>query len=257
MKKILSLLIVSQLLIGCAEKNTPGTIDFGPFTIYAPAGWHEVSLQGIDSYVGRLTNEVDTLTFDYGWYSYDLGREDPFTHLFALDTINGKIATVIKPKITGQGTIGIYIVDAYKNNRFNLIGSNIQDEQTIWKIFKSIQFPDSDTIINSENNTPNFTSKEYSLSSKNIFKANCASCHHISDRYLTGPGFATIEKDRFNQWFFDNSFVYTPERPNDNMGPEYHRKMYEYFTAPDFQLIIALLKTEADTMGPTDKIKGK
>lgn len=242
MTRTLIILIISQLLIGCTRQDQPKTIDFGSFTIQAPAGWNKIEFQGIDSYVGGLTDRTDTLTFDYGWYSYDFGYEDTDTHLFTIDTINGKTATLIRPMIPGQGTIGMYIDNAYKDNHFNLIGNDIGNELAIFDIFKSVKFKDSDTTVNSLQFAQNFKTTKYPPSAKQIFKMNCASCHHISDRQLIGPGMTTIQKDRFDKWFFDTLFVYIPQMPNEKMGTDYHRRMFEHLTDQDIQLIKGLLK---------------
>ena len=235
-------MIVSQLLISCTGQDRPKTIDFGSFTIPAPAGWNKIEFQGIDSYVGGLTNGTDTLTFDYGWYSYDFGYEDTDAHLIKIDTINGKTATLIKPRISGHGTIRMYINNAYKGNYFNLVGSDIQNELTVFDIFKSVKFKDSNTTVNSLNFAQNFKASKYPPSAEQIFKRNCASCHHISDIQLIGPGMTTMRKDRFDKWFFDTLFVYTPQTPNEKMGTDYHRKMFEHLTDQDIQLIKGLLK---------------
>lgn len=235
-------MIVSQLLISCTGQDRPKTIDFGSFTIHAPAGWKKIVFQGIDSYVGGLTNGRDTLIFDYGWYSYDFGCEDVDTHLFKIDTINGKTATLIKPRISGNGTIGMYINNAYKDNHFNLVGSDIQNELTVFDIFKSVRFKDSDTTLNSLHFAQNFKATKYPPSAKKIFKMNCAPCHHISDRQLIGPGMTTMRKDRFDKWFFDTLFVYTPQTPNEKMGTDFHRRMFEHLADQDIQLIKGLLK---------------
>ena len=132
------------------EKSNNEKFNFRAFAIELPTDWRKIEFNGIDSYVGGITNGIDSLTFDYGWYSYSLTEENKKSQLFATDTINGKIAYLTKPKITGNGTIGIYIEKAFKENRFNLIGKDIENEELILDIFKSIKFKDSDTLLNSK-----------------------------------------------------------------------------------------------------------
>ena len=132
------------------EKSNNGMFNFGAFAIELPTDWRKVEFDGIDSKVGGITNGIDSLTFDYGWYSYPLNKENKETQLFATDTINGKIAYITKPIKTGNGTIGIYIENAFKENHFNLIGKDIENEELILDIFKSIKFMDSDTLLNSK-----------------------------------------------------------------------------------------------------------
>lgn len=132
------------------EKANNDKFNFGAFAIELPADWRKIEFNGIDSHVGGITNGIDSLTFDYGRYSYSLTKENNESQLFATDTINGKIAFLTKPKIAGNGTIGIYIEKAFKENRFNLIGKDIENEELILDIFKSIKFKDSDTLLNSK-----------------------------------------------------------------------------------------------------------
>lgn len=138
------------LYISNSQKSDNNNFNFGAFSIYIPENWKKIEYNGMDSYVGGITNGKDSLTFDYGWYSYNFSDEDREKQLFTTDTVNGKIALITKPKESGKGTIGIYIKKAYKKNRFNLIGKNISDEDLVFNIFKSIKFRDSDTTLNSK-----------------------------------------------------------------------------------------------------------
>ena len=132
------------------EKSNNDKFNFRNFAIKLPTDWQKIEFNGMDSYVGGITNGMDSLTFDYGLYSYSLNEENKENQLFATDTINGKIAYLTKPKTNGNGTIGIYIEEAFKDNRFNLIGKNIKNEELILNIFKSLKFKDSDTLMNSK-----------------------------------------------------------------------------------------------------------
>jgi len=223
-----------QLFAGCRNELPQRVLDFSVFTVYVPAGWYKIDLQGIDSYVGGLTNGTDSLTFDYGWYSYDFGSEDMDKHLFATDTVNGKMATLVKPVKAGRGTVGIYIRNAYRENHFNLIGSHIKDEPAVFRIFQSIRFPDSDTTVNAVRFAQKFKTTKYPPSAKAIFNMNCASCHNTSDQPLTGPGFATIDPKRFQDWFFDTSLVYSPP---SNMGTEFHRKTFQSLSKEELEIL--------------------
>ncbi len=156
------------LLTACSSKNNPGNsidktgasfkiIDFNAFQIKAPGKWQKIKLQGIDSYVGGLTDGKDTLTFDFGQYSNDL-TEDADKQLYSNDTINGKFGIVTKPKITGKGILGVYFNNV-DGERFNLYTFNSNNEDTIIAIFQTIKFKTSDTTINSK--LLKFTSREF------------------------------------------------------------------------------------------------
>ncbi|UKM66160.2 cytochrome c [Flavobacteriaceae bacterium GSB9] len=223
-----------------SQKSNNDDFNFGAFHIKIPEHWKKIEFDGIDSYVGGITNGNDSLTFDYGWYSYDFSYEDGEKQLFATDTINGKIALITKPKETGNGTIGIYIEKAYKENRFNLIGKNIADEDLILEIFKSIKFKDSDTTLNSE--SIGFSNKITPYSGRSLFYANCAACHH-KNKNMTGPAFGGIKELEFKKWILDSKDL--NEIDKTEFGISYHRKAFgKLLTENEIEKLIEYSKSE-------------
>lgn len=74
---------VTILLASCTgnKQSNDGTklLDYKYFTIRVPKSWKRVDAKGIDSYVGEIHIDSNTIiTFDLGWYSNDLveGSED-------------------------------------------------------------------------------------------------------------------------------------------------------------------------------------
>ncbi|MEO6883298.1 MAG: hypothetical protein ABI199_04650 [Bacteroidia bacterium] len=140
------------------QKNTSPLqiIDFfGDFQMKTPRNWHKFKLQGIDSYIGGITNGRDTLTFDFGPYSDDFS--DIYeTQMYANDTINGKFGIITKPKIKEKGYVGVYLENVnVGRDRFNLItqskkNEDVKNEDTIISIFQTIKFKNSDTTKNSQ-----------------------------------------------------------------------------------------------------------
>ncbi len=237
--RILLFMAIIYQCTSCQDKSAGQfiTIDFGGFTLVAPAGWNKLEIRGIDSYVGGLSNGIDTLIFDFGDYSYDFRDENPDKQLFAVDTVNGKIVSMTKPRKAGDGTIGIYINHAYDDSHFNLIGSGIHDEQTVFEIFRSIRFKDSDTTVNAVLFAQKFKQTKYP-SVKTLFVMNCAGCHSNSDQTLVGPGLTNIDPHRFFRWFFDTSYAYTPNSPNDSYGTGYHRSAFYDLSREDVEALI-------------------
>ncbi|MFI8379085.1 c-type cytochrome [Leeuwenhoekiella sp. NPDC079379] len=215
-------------------------IDFGVFSMIIPHDWEKIKYKGIDSYVGGITNGTDSLTFDYGWYSYDFSDEDGENQLFATDTINGKIALLTKPKEVGNGTIGIYIEKAYKENRFNLIGQNIADENQIFYIFKSLKFKDSDTAVNSKN--IEFSNKITAYSGRSLFYTNCAACHQ-KNKNMIGPAFASIDAVEFKKWILDSTNLVKTD--TTKWGINYHRKAFgKLITENEIEKLIEYSKSK-------------
>jgi hypothetical protein len=217
-----------------------GIIDFKAFEVKVPENWRKIELNGIDSYVGGITNGIHTLTFDYGMYSYDFKSENKATQLFATDTINGKIALITKPKKAGNGTLGIYIENAYKQNKFNLIGENIYDEKTILNIFKTLKFKDSDTLKNSKK--IEFSNKITPYSEKYLFKVNCASCHHKYKRFI-GPAFSELKEGKIRKWLLDSTDIKIKD--TFEFGTKYHREKFgKRLTKNEIKKLIQFSKTE-------------
>jgi hypothetical protein len=165
----------------------------------APYGWEKFNQKGIDSYVGGLTNGEDSLFFDYGWYSPEIGDEDHAKHMYGLDTINGLGAHLVIPVKSGDGYIGMYM-PVNEQDKFSIIGHNIQETETILKIFKSIVFEESDTSKNG-----NLTIGKFKLypsgTGRSLFSQNCASCHAVN-RNLTGPALSARVEIRSNDWIY-------------------------------------------------------
>jgi hypothetical protein len=144
MRLYLFLLVLVFFYTSCSDK--PQTewkkLDFLVFTLDAPSDWKIIEKQCIDSYIGGLTDGNDTLIFDIGWYSTEVGEEEPEMHKFVIDTINGKAANIVIPKMDGKGVIAMSIPNL-KDNRthFWLGGRNIRGSTLVLKMFKSVQFP--------------------------------------------------------------------------------------------------------------------
>lgn len=138
---VLSCILLILLQISCKDDIAPvvQVLDLNTFRVEVPDTWKDVPGQGYDSQVGQLTNGIDVLNYDYGWYSYTLRNETSATHFRTATTIDGHPALIVRPKKTGKGIIGLY-VEINGENGLNLIGRDIHDEETIIRIFQSVRF---------------------------------------------------------------------------------------------------------------------
>lgn len=195
--RLITILLI--LTISCKTRKADWqTLDLGPFQLKTPQGWRIFKEKGIDSYVGGLTNGNDSLWFDYGPYSPDIGDEDPKKHRFGQDTINGLIARLVIPTYPGDGYVRMYI-PVNKHDKFSISGHNIQSTDSILKIFKSIVFEESDTTKNSLLTLDKF--KEYPHGSgKTLFQQHCASCHQLNKTH--GPPLHEIMEERTTDWLY-------------------------------------------------------
>ncbi|WP_121357764.1 c-type cytochrome [Flavisolibacter nicotianae] len=192
--------IILSLTVSC-KTQTSGwqTLDFGVFKLKTPQGWKKFDENGVDSYVGGLTNGKDSLWFDYGWYSPDIGEEDPKMHKFGQDTINGLKARLAIPIEPGKGYIRMFI-PVNSQDKFSISGHGILQTDTILKIYRSIVFKESDTSIN--NNLAVDSFKIFpNGNGRTLFLANCASCHSVT-KTLTGPALTDRIIVRSNEWIF-------------------------------------------------------
>lgn len=195
------LIILSILFAtGCIRKKADyHWLDFDSFRLKTPSGWNKFELQGIDSYVGGLTDGRDTLRFDYGWYSPQVGEEDPTTHLFARDTVNGLMADIVIPAKERFGYIGMFVrVDP--QNKFSIMGHNVSSTDTVLAIFKSAVFETSDTLVNGKLPFTNFK-KNPNGNGKLLYMNKCVTCHSL-DKDLTGPALISVMGKRSVEWLF-------------------------------------------------------
>lgn len=251
--KSIYLALIFLMLFGCVSETAKKHLDFGAFHMETPHDWTKFKLQGIDSYVGGITNGEDTLRFDYGWYSSDFGRENPDLHRYSHDTINGKSALIIRPVLPGQGRIGIYIDKAKGKNRFNLVGSNIKNETVVLEIFKSIYFEGSQITTVSENFGENFEPHTQERRNKNLFENTCGSCHLLNDKYSLGPGLQNLTRSKFDYWLTDS--LPLPDSTNTTFvaGPTFHRNIGQSLTMKKKEMLRSLFQRDSLLFQPLNK----
>ncbi|MEO0895214.1 MAG: hypothetical protein AAFY71_02260 [Bacteroidota bacterium] len=199
-------------------------IDFGAFQIITDRDVKGFTFKGIDSYVGMICNKIDSFYFDYGWYSGDLRTEYYPDHQLCQDTVNGKVVYVLSPinEEVEDNQVGIYVEQAYKDNRFTLAGRDIVDVQGGLNMFSTLMFHDSrkksKPLVHGKNCSQGETPTM-------IFYKRCSSCHSKYNMKLVGPiichltfeesvAFFSMKDARFKA---DSSFSF-------RQGPAYHRK---------------------------------
>lgn len=110
------------------------------FTLWLPAGWYVVELQGIDSYVGQITNGTTTFYFDYGIYSTHLIREGDTRYTVTYEEIDNDDAELIRPK-TAEGNIsGVYIDHGSKDLTISATGLSSTNTDLLFNIARTVQF---------------------------------------------------------------------------------------------------------------------
>ncbi|NBP68860.1 MAG: hypothetical protein EBR30_20210 [Cytophagia bacterium] len=117
-------------------------IKLGALSLETPKTYLYTKLSGIDSQVGQVNNQTDTLLFDFGLYSYDFRNEISDADFDSWTTrIDGRLFTIIKRK-DGLGPVGAYTSDISNERRFNITCLDCSDTETALKIFETIKFRD-------------------------------------------------------------------------------------------------------------------
>lgn len=109
-------------------------IDLRKFTVNTPRDFKFHQQEGIDSYVGLITNETDSIEFDYGWYSNDLTAED--WHL-TTERVNGRKAVIGYSNSFGTA---IHFPNLGNDNSLTVYAGTMSKE-TALDIFRTIKIP--------------------------------------------------------------------------------------------------------------------
>lgn len=205
------MLLFLLAIYACREARQDYQIlDFGSFKMIAKKGWNIFREKGIDSYVGGLTNGKDSLWFDYGWYSQQIGNYPDSNSLYVLAIINGLEAMFQRSKTIPGGNVAMSISKIGINYKFYIGGENLSHPDEIITMLRTITFEESDTTKNT-----NLVFAPYSTqfinSGANIFQSYCANCHNPI-REATGPPLnSELLAQRTEEWlmlfFFEREKV--------------------------------------------------
>lgn len=133
-------LIVDQDYYGPAKNENWHTIKLRSFSIETPVTFRFLKYNGIDSYVGRITNGIDNLTFDYGWYSNDLSEFDTVQGVqVSMEIINGRKIKIVK-ELKEAGVVGMYTEDLGNDNRLSILCMNCQNLNEKVQMFRTLKF---------------------------------------------------------------------------------------------------------------------
>lgn len=113
-------------------------LNFQSFTLTAPNNWKAFTQVGFDSQVGGITNGLDTLFYDYGWYSYNFSKETAATHYRQSRVLDNRPALLVIPKVQGQGLTGAYL-EVDQMNKLSMF-SRSPSEDTLVKIIETVKF---------------------------------------------------------------------------------------------------------------------
>jgi len=202
-------------------------VDLGVFSVNTPVRFEYIRQQGIDSYVGIITDNIDTISFDYGWYSNDLKGEE---YLRSLDTINGVPAIVVFSK---QDNIGVHFPNTYRGDNKLTLYTKSDKKDLIFEIFKTVQFQGI------SGNTSEQLGGNIKSSSP-LFQQNCKACHRINT-ILVGPALNGVVKRRGEKWFSEwvkNPMMFVETNPEaKKVFEKYGEIIHPSFNFSDDQIV--------------------
>ncbi len=144
------LLLVFSACNNSSEQNPELTkeLDILSFTVNTPDDWDWQQDQGIDTFIGRITNNTETIFFDMGLLSFgELENvvEDERTLSFQNLTIDGVSAKIVKERThegdnSGETRLSAYIDAGDRVHLNRLFVFDPKDEELILDIFKSHKF---------------------------------------------------------------------------------------------------------------------
>ena len=136
--------------------------------LQAPKGFRAKTLQGIDSEPGVINSKQDSiyLQFDSGTEMmkkrdcsftnniekakesiekgfYKTFYKIPSEHIAYVDTIDNKVAIIVRPTMSGHGTVAINISDCKTGEWLGITGTDLTlvKENIVLDIFKTIKLP--------------------------------------------------------------------------------------------------------------------
>ena len=136
-------------LVGCSNSTSevdnplfPQELVISSFRVQTPSGWEWVQDQGIDTFVGRIYNNEDTIYFDMGYHSFgglELVEKSTRNISFQPTAING-VPAIIEKEYTAEGEsngeirLSVYI-DAGNRQRLNRLYSLTQKMRKRYWLF--------------------------------------------------------------------------------------------------------------------------
>ncbi|MEQ8472216.1 MAG: hypothetical protein RIC35_13575 [Marinoscillum sp.] len=106
-------------------------IDLGRFSLQTPNKFKYVEQEGIDSFVGLITDGTDSLEFDFGWYSNDLTSED---WRLTTQQVNGRKADIGYSTTFGTA---VHFPNLGNDNSLTFYAGTMPEE-TALEIFRTI-----------------------------------------------------------------------------------------------------------------------
>lgn len=236
-----SLLSTSLFLLACQHSRTVDEsrwkrLDYGEFTLQAPPGWKKFTEQGVDSYVGGLTDGKDSLEFDYGWYSAELSPRDvDSTHLYASDSIDGYEAVLAIPKRDSTAPVELSM-DLPDHIRLSF-GGFVHDPRAAIAIFQSLRFKQGDTTRNTPVTTDQFTAS-FPKTGHSMFQMVCSDCHSRT-RFQGAPA---LTPELVNQLGKDSIYRFLTHRSTAPDSSTFHCPVFTGWSRDDIDRIVAYLR---------------
>lgn len=193
-------------------------MDLGAFSISTPERYLFRQRQGIDSYVGEITDGESIIYFDYGWYSGNLDGRNPETNEGSRDTICGISAYFVRPIGKGTGNSAAHFANVKGDNELTLYADQQMNSALFIRIMLTIRFPGCQEEVELDSELPLFSQASVPAG-KFLFEV-CGACHKVKGT-LVGPGLGDVSEDRFKEWYWADPAP--ADSLHKSLGPGSHR----------------------------------
>jgi len=171
---------ISFIVISCSTNIDEKIVELEHYSLSVPGEWFLVQTDGIDSKITMLiTKSTDTIYLDYGQHVQGFSEtikvhsleskvhfdsiDWPYRHemifsknatveerqgiyldeYYRYDTIDGRQAKIMLPKVVGKGSTGIHFDSLnQKNEKFTIVGNNLDEtvREKLQKVFYTVEF---------------------------------------------------------------------------------------------------------------------
>ena len=133
-------IITDQRFYETSIKKGWHKINLNHFTIEVPNKYRFVKHKGMDSFVGSITNGLDSIRFDFGWYSNELNSfVDSTNYIQQNQIINNRKFKIVR-SIINTGFVGAFTEDLPDQNRLAIWCHDCQEIDEKVAMYQTIKF---------------------------------------------------------------------------------------------------------------------
>lgn len=136
------ILFAFSLILASCENETATRVEGTKFSLELNNDWKHITGQGFDTFVGRFSDGVEEIIYDYGYFAgvnLDAVQQTPETTYYEETIIDGAHAKIVKKNKEGVQILTLYIWKDDGDKGKVWIVNPSQDEFFI-SVFRSFRF---------------------------------------------------------------------------------------------------------------------